>query len=668
MRRHLVVALLILTACSRTTEGPTPNLIGTVNPLQPNAAPARVCNAQGGEQGWRINLLGERFAPVPLDVLTGSPKVGMPQVTLTGPTTLTLDRERVSYQDSGTLLLDIPTKDSPTPTELPEGSYAVSVKNPTGGTGEGPDLLIVVPPPTVTRVTAPQGFTSSAPSPLLVEGTGFRTDAVPAVKLARAGFPDVELSTTTVDSSTSLHTEIPPGTPEGTYDFVLTNPEGCSFTLPNAITISYAVLGLLTLEPRFGWQLRNQPITIYNAPTGSQRAFAGGSPEVFLVAPLKTNPAQTVDIPLNRVAFVSPTIITAVVPTCSGNAALPLTAADCPNGIVPGGPYALRVTDTSGAVGSVPAVNGFTVLQNEPPVITSISPSTIDTRGLDATNPLVVTGKNFGALAKVQLLKQQPSGNILACDLPATGTGTATSLSALVPTSVLAAQCVEYTPTGTQVAATSDLQLAAGLFVVRVQNTADPAYANYSGLIVTNPAANPAHGPGTSTQLVTARADFPLVLATDDLGEPFLYALGGSDGTNTLASVEVAQVTLFGDVGGACSGTTCTFRTLDRTPLGVGTAGDTPEPRRGLTAVVRTVPERHLVRLRPGRRALGWDGPGDGGARAGAQDCGRPRPRPARAAHPDGRHAADGHLLLPGVRHPRSERHEEPERRDAALG
>jgi hypothetical protein len=125
---------------------------------------------------------------------------------------------------------------------------------------------------------------------------------------------------------------------------------------------------------------------------------------------------------------------------------------------------------------------------------------------------------------------------------------------------------------------------------VRVQNTADPAYANYSGLIVTNPAANPAHGPPLSTQLATARADFPLVLATDDLGQPFLYALGGTDGTNALASVEVAPVTLFGDVGGDCNGATCTFRTLDRTPLGVGTAQETPEARRGLTAIVRTVP------------------------------------------------------------------------------
>jgi hypothetical protein len=589
LRLPFIAALLMLTACSRTTEGPTPTLTGALNPRQPFESPARVCNAQGGEAGWRINLLGERFTPIPRDVLTGEPKVGLPEVTLKGEQTLTLDHSRVFYRDSTLLFLDMPTKDSTPATELPPGTYAIEVKNPGGGTASMDNALIVVPPPTVTRVTAPQGFTFTAPSPLVIEGTGFRTDTFPVMKLRRAGAEDVDIFVSKVDSATRITAEIPSGTPEGTYDFYLMNPEGCEFTLPNALTIIYARLGLLTIEPRFGWQRRNQAITLYNAPTGTEGSFTGGSPEVFIVAPLKTNPAQLVDIPLNRVAFVSPTIVTAVVPTCSGNEALPLTDGSCPNGIVPGGPYALKVSDTSG-VGEVPAARGFVVLENEPPVIDAISPSAIDTRGLDATNPLVVTGRNFGAGAKVQLLKQQATGNVLACDLPSQGTPSATSVSALVPTLIPAAQCVEYTATGTQVAATGDLQLAAGLFVVRVQNTADPAYANYSGLIVTNPAANPAHGPPLNTRLATARADFPLVLATDDLGQPFLYALGGTDGTNTLASVEVAPVTLFGDVGGDCNGATCTFRTLDRTPLGVGTAQETSEARKGLAAVVRTVP------------------------------------------------------------------------------
>jgi hypothetical protein len=305
---------------------------------------------------------------------------------------------------------------------------------------------------------------------------------------------------------------------------------------------------------------------------------------------------------------VSPSEVTAVVPTCTGFESLSLADPACPNGIVPGGPYGLLVADVEGAVGEVPASAGFTVLTEEPPSITSITPGSTETGGLTAANPLVVTGTGFGAGAKVQLLSQLASGNVLACDLPATGTPSATELRALVPGSIPAASCVQYTPAGTQVEGpnTQALRLDPGLYVVRVQNTANPAFANYSGLVVTTAAANPLEGPLFSTRLATPRASFPLVTATDDLGQTFMYALGGmtrlvvngSGRLGPLASVEVAQVTLFGELAGECSGTSCTFRTLASTPLGVGRhlaengtgfTNTTPVPRAGHTAVVRTV-------------------------------------------------------------------------------
>ncbi|MBZ4418345.1 hypothetical protein [Myxococcus sp. RHSTA-1-4] len=607
MRLPVAAALLTLVACSKTTEGPTPKVIGAINPLTRNVTPPRVCNAQGGERGWRMEVAGERFAPMPGDVLTDNPTVAMPEVTLRGPATLTLSRDRVFFVRPELLLLDVPTRDSTPATDLPPGSYAVEVKNPVGGTGSLPDALVVVPPPTVTRVLPPpNGYSFASASPIVIEGTEFQPNTYPAIVLRRAGVPDQPLFVVNVVSPTRIESEIPPGTPEGTYDLVLTNPEGCSFTLPQAITITYARLGTLTLDPRFGWQLRNQAVTLYNAPTGDERTFAAGAPDIFLVAPLKTAPTELVDIPLRRVAVVSPNEVTAVVPTCSGLGAAPITAPECPNGIVPGGPYALRVVDTSGAVGEVPASAGFTVLAEPPPVISSITPGSTEAGGLGSA-PLTVLGENFGAGAKVQLLKQLASGNVLACDLPSTGTPTATQLQALVPGTVAATSCVQYTSTGTQVEGNTEaLTLAPGLYVVRVQNTTDPAFANYSGLVVTNASANPLVGPRFSTRMGTARADFPLVTATDDLGQPFMYALGGVtrevvDGAGqlrTLSSVEVAQVTLFGDLAGACEGTTCTFRTLASTPLGVGrrlaadgsgTPNATPTPRSGHTAVVRTV-------------------------------------------------------------------------------
>jgi hypothetical protein len=233
------VSLLVLSACAASTEGPTPKLTGTVNLLERFTNPARVCNAQGGERGWRITLLGERFAPLAEDVLTGEPTVGLPEVTLKGPVTLKLARDHVFYRDSEQLFLDIPTRDTTPAADLPEGSYAMEVKNPGGGSHELADMLVLVEPPQVTRVTAPAGFTPDGLSPIVVEGTGFRTDTFPAMKLLRTGAEEVELFALTVDSPTRVTTELPPGTPAGTYDFVISSPEGCALTLPQALTVSY---------------------------------------------------------------------------------------------------------------------------------------------------------------------------------------------------------------------------------------------------------------------------------------------------------------------------------------------------------------------------------------------------------------------------------------------
>ncbi|NOK04649.1 MULTISPECIES: hypothetical protein [Myxococcus] len=593
MRFPVVAALFTLMACSRTIEGPTPTVSGATSPRQPDLLPARVCNAQGGTTGWRVSLAGSGFAPMPQDVLTDSPRVGLSEVTLRGPSTATLPRERVFFVSANQLGLDVPTRDTSPAQELAPGSYTVEVKNPSGTTGQLADALLVVPPPTLTSATAPEGFTQTTPFSVELVGTGFRTGEVPTVVIRGTNRPEVTLTDAAVVSATRVTAKVPPNTPEGTYDVVLTNPDGCAFTLPLGLDVSFARLGTLNIDPRFGWRRQNQPITLFNTPSNNdEQPFSGGLPEIALFAPLKAAPTKLVEIPLRRAAFVNGNTVTAVVPTCSGDAALPLTDPECPNGIVPGGPYTLRVKDPSGAIGEVSAENGFTVLEDPPPSISSIAPSAITTNGLtDSANPLVVTGSNFGANAKVQLLlKPIGSQNIRACELTATGTASTTELRALV-TNVAADQCVEYTPIGTQVAATGGFSLSEGLYVVRVQNTNNPAYANYSGLIVTDPSANPTNEASKvaplTTKLTGPRASFPLVVATDDLGQPYLYALGGTNGTTALASVEMAPVTLFGELGGQCTGLTCTFRTLGRSPLGAGAA---PAPRSGHTAVVRTVP------------------------------------------------------------------------------
>ncbi|WP_375754218.1 hypothetical protein [Corallococcus exercitus] len=356
MRLPVAAALLSLVACSESTEGTTPKLEGLINPLQRLVTPARVCNAGGGAAGWRLELIGSRFTPVPRDALTDTPSVELPLVSLSGPSDYTLPADHLFFARTELMRMDLPTRDSTPSNVLPPGAYTVAVTNPLGGTSEFADALHVVPPPVITNITAPQGFHYSAGSPLVIEGSGFRPDALPLIVLQREGEEDQPLFTLTVVSDTRIETELPPATPEGTYALTLTNPEGCATTRPQALTVDYAQLGALTVAPRGGPATRDTAITLISAAG----AFTSGAHDVYLVAPVKTDPGQTVNIPLYDVTYVSPTQLKATVPTCSGFDPPPVTDPACPGGIVPG-TYGLIVADPSGAFGTIPASSGFTV-------------------------------------------------------------------------------------------------------------------------------------------------------------------------------------------------------------------------------------------------------------------------------------------------------------------
>ncbi|RYZ33752.1 MAG: hypothetical protein EOO71_41160 [Myxococcaceae bacterium] len=361
VRLPVVAALLSLVACSETTEGPTPKLDGLINPLQRLITPARVCNAGGDTRGWRLEIVGTGFNPLPRDALTDTPTVELPQVTLSGPSDYTLPADHLFFARAELMRMDLPTRDSTPSSQLAPGAYTVAVTNPLGGTSSLEDGLRVVPAPTLASVTAPQGFSYGGGSPLIIEGSGFRSDALPLITLHRAGEETQTLFSITVVSDTRIETEVPPATPEGTYDLVLTNPEGCAATRPQALTVTYPKLGLLALSPRSGPASNDTAITLTNTRSGDERPFSPGLQDVYLVAPVKADPTQRVNIPLRDVTVLSESQLTATVPTCAGFDPLPVTSPQCPGGIVPGGPYALIVADPSGAVGQVPGSAGFTV-------------------------------------------------------------------------------------------------------------------------------------------------------------------------------------------------------------------------------------------------------------------------------------------------------------------
>lgn len=371
MRLQVVAtALLALGGCSRTTEGPSPAVERVVNPRTRVSTPTQVCNAQGGQTGWSLEVEGKRFTPVPGEALTDTPTVELPRVTLRGPSTYTLSRSQVFYVRPELLLLNVPTRDTTPPVELQPGTYAVEVANPLGGTGSLPDALTVVPPPTLTRVVPPaDGYSATGGNPIVLEGRDFQPGTSPLIFLRREGEADQPLFFVTVVSTTRIESEIPPGTPEGVYDVVLTQPEGCTAVAVGGIDVAYPHLGTLTLTPRSGSELSNTPIRLFNAPTGAQRGFTD-VPELFVLAPLKSEPTLSQRIPLRAVTRVSATEVTAELPSCSGFEE-PGGDPKCPQGLAPGGPYALEVIDPSGAVGLVPASEGFTVVAEPTATLTS---------------------------------------------------------------------------------------------------------------------------------------------------------------------------------------------------------------------------------------------------------------------------------------------------------
>ena len=195
------------------------------------------------------------------------------------------------------------------------------------------------------------------------------------------------------------------------------------------------------------------------------------------------------------------------------------------------------------------------------------------------------TGAAFdtGAQHASALLGTPVTGGILFCPLATVGTPSNTSLVATVPASLPAAGCYVEAASGARTASASGFSLATGLYLARVQHLGDVSSADYSGLIVTGPSYNPDVKGIAASKLNTARAAAGVVVATDDLGNAFLYAAGGTTtGSDRLASVEAAPIGLFGDLGGTCTVSGCSFRKLDRTPL--------PTARSGLSLVARTVP------------------------------------------------------------------------------
>ncbi len=329
------------------------------------------------------------------------------------------------------------------------GSYTLDVLM-SGGSEE--------PTPTVTGITPGSGANTGTVSITNLAGTNFQNGAT--VRLIRAGESEILGSGVSVVSSTKITCTFDlTGKTAGTWDVVVTNPDGRSGTLPDGFTVTTSGLSITSITPSTGSNTGNQAVTIAgtNFRAGAFVTLSNGvatktvtlttvtATQVKCTLPLKGMPTglynvtvknrdQTAVTAVNAFTVTSPPpVLSAVKPvtgyntrpiqlTITGNnfntgaaveiaregTTIPGTVTSllsskiivtCDISDVPTGQYTLTVTNPDGL--SATRSNAFTVLAPGPsPVITSITPAT----GMNTGNTaIVITGENFRSKATVTI-------------------------------------------------------------------------------------------------------------------------------------------------------------------------------------------------------------------------------------------------------------------------
>lgn len=445
------------------------------------------------------------FAVTATPTLTGvtPPSVckGKATLTLTGTNLVTnmtatvgsappVDADTVTANGAGTSAL------ATFPPTLPLGGpYSVTV-----GSGGCSATL----PAQVTVISGPQLFfvdPNVVYNGVAIQATvygGAITGSIQSVTLTpSAGGAAQALVITPVPGQTNqVQVKLPQGLAAGDYDVEVSDLTACTGRLPNAIHVTGSTtLGLASIVPAFGWQGSSTAVTV-KATT----AAAGFSllPRAYL------NPSSgamgAVATALGAVSFLDARTLTATVPS-----GLPVDT------------YDLIVVNPDQRVGLLPAA--FRVVSAAPPTITGLSPGSVAN-----TNPQTfgIVGRDF-RMPQVTLSCVDGAGAPLAISPAATVTAsTATSVTASFNASVAGAACV-----------------------VRVTDTDNQTFADFSALVITNPAQNLYAATFGPDLLGPRRA--PVVLGGDATSAArFLHVIGGDDGGTALGTVESSSLSLLG--------------------------------------------------------------------------------------------------------------------------
>ncbi|HEV8320171.1 MAG TPA: IPT/TIG domain-containing protein [Myxococcota bacterium] len=605
MRAHRLLLLipaagLLLAGCPKKLDGPTPVLAG----LNPSIA----CNAQ---IVTTLTIMGSGFSPIVVDTLTDAPHVELPTVTI--QRTADLDGNAVS--DAPVVIPDDPADPASslvrwtsqsemsfdvTPAlMLPPGTYSVTVTNPNGHSATLDGGLMIVPPPDLVSVEPPTICTGGGM--LTLAGTGFRDGATVDVGGMAA-------STVDVVSDMQIDATIGGGLDPGVYDVTVTNAEGCSDTLPGAVTIVPGPI-VFFVDPPVVYNGVSTQVTIYaSGLTGTPTAVSLIENATGTETPLLTfmwDPATPgkilaivpAGLPAGSydVVVIDPGGCDAILSaglTVTDTLTIALESIDPPFGFTAGSTgVEIRATDPApgGQVQFMPTPRAYlnpampgagtvaTALRSVAFVgatlLTAVVPEGLPagTYDLIVVNPDATVGLLADAFvvagdAPPVIDTIQPGSVSTQTDATVTIYGDnfrnpAVELTCQDPTGLIAT----FTPVVTAVDSVSTPETitmtvpstmiaADSVCVVRVTddptNPADGTYVDFSALAVTNPAENlRPWAPGTA--MTTARRAPVSFSGRATSVARFLYAAGGDDGTaaGALATVEAAPVDLFGTVG-----------------------------------------------------------------------------------------------------------------------
>ncbi|MCU1281688.1 MAG: hypothetical protein JWM53_5234 [bacterium] len=451
-----------------------------------SATPATIC----ANEDATVTLGGSDLQAAKVEI--GSADTDLGGAPLVAATTLT---------GSGAMVMAKFAANSLTPSDKP---YDLVYTDSNGKRLVLPAVITVVPGISIAAVD-PATVYNGVDFPTSVYGTGM--GAVQKIQIAMAGGAGVDLTSVKAIDNNRADAIVPMGTPPGTYDVTVVDANGCTATLPGALTVTADLtVSVCAIDPAFGFDMVDTDVTITATADGTAAgATCGGKSAKLASTPRAWLNIGGALVPLTNVAFNSAGSVTGTVP----------------KGQTVGGPYDLVVQNPDGAVGVLTAA--FKVVDKPVPQVTSIDPPSVPT---NYAGTIKILGDNFRAPIKVEYYAEGAMPTAIAS-----------------PTLVSANE-VDITYPG---------NLAVGAYVLRVTDTDQGTYGEYSALAVisasfnitpwtdvkSSPLVNPTMRHGAAGGNVSAAARY-------------LYVVGGDGGGATPTrydATQIASVDKYGNVG-----------------------------------------------------------------------------------------------------------------------